>query len=241
MEKPAGMGEDGPNEASKGIAAVFDGHGRRRKQIFVGNLGDQSPRMLFLGRKTHIDEDNEDDLLKDLEAEELTKDHHPDRDDEKARTQLAGGLSCCWRVSGQWYNSCLTCLLVIFALKRCIFNSLTCSIAIEFYGHKDLMAYFERTTPRMSVIFYSENMLKRTNIHRLVLCPSSSSLADCMSTMHLVKGLVNVRDDTTTSNGPFDKANSRTSAVRYSRIASRATAAAVPTLPWAEVLVLSWR
>lgn len=32
------------------------------------------------------------DLVTRLQAEELTKDHHPDRDDEKARIEAAGGV-----------------------------------------------------------------------------------------------------------------------------------------------------
>ncbi|XP_049408707.1 probable protein phosphatase 2C 51 [Solanum stenotomum] len=59
-------------------------------QILVGNLGDS--KALICSRKTHFDQENEGDLITRLQAEELTKDHHPDRDDEKARIEAAGGV-----------------------------------------------------------------------------------------------------------------------------------------------------
>ncbi|XP_015166553.1 putative protein phosphatase 2C 50 [Solanum tuberosum] len=59
-------------------------------QILVGNLGDS--KALICSRKTHFDQENEGDLITRLQAEELTKDHHPDRDDEKARIKAAGGV-----------------------------------------------------------------------------------------------------------------------------------------------------
>uniref|UniRef100_A0A3Q7H2U9 PPM-type phosphatase domain-containing protein n=1 Tax=Solanum lycopersicum TaxID=4081 RepID=A0A3Q7H2U9_SOLLC len=59
-------------------------------QILVGNLGDS--KALVCSRKTHFDQENEGDLVTTLQAKELTMDHHPDRDDEKARIEAAGGV-----------------------------------------------------------------------------------------------------------------------------------------------------
>ncbi|XP_047270219.1 probable protein phosphatase 2C 51 isoform X2 [Capsicum annuum] len=58
-------------------------------KILVGNLGDS--KALVCSRKAHFDQDNEDFVTR-LQAEELTNDHHPDRDDEKARIHAAGGV-----------------------------------------------------------------------------------------------------------------------------------------------------
>ncbi|PHT80443.1 hypothetical protein T459_18495 [Capsicum annuum] len=68
-------------------------------KILVGNLGDS--KALVCSRKAHFDQDNEGlkscrlfvrDFVTRLQAEELTNDHHPDRDDEKARIHAAGGV-----------------------------------------------------------------------------------------------------------------------------------------------------
>ncbi|CAN4098160.1 unnamed protein product [Withania somnifera] len=70
-------------------------------KTLVGNLGDSKA---LLCSRTHFDEDNEGltstdncslnlcNLVTGFQAEELTRDHHPDRDDEKARIEAAGGF-----------------------------------------------------------------------------------------------------------------------------------------------------
>lgn len=76
------------------------------------------------------------DLVTTLQAKELTMDHHPDRDDEKARIEAAGGVVLV--VGVPRVNGILAVSRSIgdIRLKRSFFNSLTCSRVFEFYKHK---------------------------------------------------------------------------------------------------------
>ncbi|XP_019164735.1 PREDICTED: probable protein phosphatase 2C 51 [Ipomoea nil] len=64
------------------------------RQILVGSLGDS--KALLCSRRNHPDAEGE--LESKLYAEELTRDHHPDREDEKARIEAAGGVIRVWGV-----------------------------------------------------------------------------------------------------------------------------------------------
>lgn len=65
-------------------------------QFLIANIGD-SKALLCSGRnQTHFHTGST--LVKDLVVEELTEDHHPDREDEKARIIAAGGIVSWWGV-----------------------------------------------------------------------------------------------------------------------------------------------
>nr|GMD73023.1 probable protein phosphatase 2C 51 isoform X1 [Ipomoea batatas] len=66
----------------------------RKRQILVGSLGDS--KALLCSRRNHPDAEGE--LDSKLYAKELTRDHHPDREDEKARIEAAGGVIRVWGV-----------------------------------------------------------------------------------------------------------------------------------------------
>ncbi|XP_019264222.1 PREDICTED: probable protein phosphatase 2C 51 isoform X2 [Nicotiana attenuata] len=283
------LGEDGPNEASLGIAAVFDGHGGREAsemasqkfldyfllhvvfntykklfshskeheeavdeesvhgilekallrtiqdidsefsqealnndyisgstatvvlwmngQILVGNLGDS--KALLCSRRTHFDQDSEGlkssnycslklsvgDLGTKLQAEELTKDHHPDRDDEKARIEAAGGVVLVIgvpRVNG------------ILAVSRSIGD-----IGLKRYGviaELEVTGWRRLTTEDCYLVIGSDGIFERMSPQDVCdilhgghakenetsidtsLCPSSSSLADCIVQNAFSKG-----------------------------------------------------
>ncbi|PHU16459.1 hypothetical protein BC332_17664 [Capsicum chinense] len=255
------LGEDGLNEASMGVAAVFDGHGGKEAsemasqrildylllhvifntyknlfshskeheeagpyglkfkavlldfqvnfslqealkndyvsgstaivvlwmngKILVGNLGDS--KALVCSRKAHFDQDNEGDFVTRLQAEELTNDHHPDRDDEKARIHAAGGVVLTVgvpRVNG------------ILAVSRSIGD-----IRLKRYGviaepevtgwrrlsNEDWYVVigsdgiFERLSPQdVCDILRGKHAVENKTSIDSSSCPSSSSLADCI-------------------------------------------------------------
>ncbi|XP_059300879.1 probable protein phosphatase 2C 51 isoform X3 [Lycium ferocissimum] len=228
------LGEDGPNEAGVGIAAVFDGHGGKEAiddesthgilakallrtiqdidsefsqealkndyisgstaivvlwmngQILVGNLGDS--KALLCSRKTHFDQDSEGELLTRLQAEELTRDHYPDRDDEKARIEAAGGVVLLVgvpRVNG------------ILAVSRSIGD-----IRLKRYGivaEPEVTGWRRLSTEDRYVVIGSDGIYERTSpqdvcniLHETSIdsssCSSSSSLADCIVHNAFCKG-----------------------------------------------------
>ncbi|KAL8530487.1 hypothetical protein ACS0TY_007506 [Phlomoides rotata] len=60
-------------------------------QFLVANIGDSKALLCSQKVISHHD-DTEGAFLKEAHAEELTRDHHPDREDEKARIEAAGGF-----------------------------------------------------------------------------------------------------------------------------------------------------
>ncbi|KAL6505156.1 hypothetical protein OROGR_024973 [Orobanche gracilis] len=60
-------------------------------EFFVANVGDSKALLCSQKFLSHSDND-EGALLGEIYAEELTRDHHPDREDEKARIEAAGGF-----------------------------------------------------------------------------------------------------------------------------------------------------
>ncbi|XP_060178063.1 probable protein phosphatase 2C 51 isoform X2 [Lycium barbarum] len=147
-------------------------------QILVGNLGDS--KALLCSRKTHFDQDSEGELLTRLQAEELTRDHYPDRDDEKARIEAAGGVVLLVgvpRVNG------------ILAVSRSIGD-----IRLKRYGivaEPEVTGWRRLSTEDRYVVIGSDGIYERTSpqdvcniLHETSIdsssCPSSSSLADCI-------------------------------------------------------------
>ncbi|KAM3373725.1 putative protein phosphatase 2C 51 isoform X1 [Capsicum galapagoense] len=154
-------------------------------KILVGNLGDS--KALVCSRKAHFDQDNEGDFVTRLQAEELTNDHHPDRDDEKARIHAAGGVVLTVgvpRVNG------------ILAVSRSIGD-----IRLKRYGvisepevtgwrrlsNEDWYVVigsdgiFERLSPQdVCDILRGKHAVENKTSIDSSSCPSSSSLADCI-------------------------------------------------------------
>ncbi|KAI3449682.1 hypothetical protein Pfo_006347 [Paulownia fortunei] len=59
-------------------------------EFLVANVGDS--KALLCSQKVLSHHDAEGGSLREVYAEELTRDHHPDREDEKARIEAAGGF-----------------------------------------------------------------------------------------------------------------------------------------------------
>ncbi|CAL5405813.1 unnamed protein product [Camellia sinensis] len=93
-------------------------------QILVASVGDS--KALLCSEKIKAALGDEGASITVLDVEELTRDHHPDRDDERARIEAAGGFVRLWgvpRVNGsytedqptsmepQWLTSYPCCLL----------------------------------------------------------------------------------------------------------------------------------
>ncbi|XP_055832455.1 probable protein phosphatase 2C 51 isoform X2 [Solanum dulcamara] len=151
-------------------------------EILVGNLGDS--KAIVCSRRSHFDQGNEGDLVTSLQAEELTKDHHPDRDDEKARIEAAGGVVLFVgvpRVNG------------ILAVSRSIGD-----IRLKRYGviaEPEVTGWRHLSTDDWYVVIGSDGIFEssssqdacdilsgghaKTSIDSS-FCPSSSSLADCI-------------------------------------------------------------
>ncbi|XP_059300878.1 probable protein phosphatase 2C 51 isoform X2 [Lycium ferocissimum] len=155
-------------------------------QILVGNLGDS--KALLCSRKTHFDQDSEGELLTRLQAEELTRDHYPDRDDEKARIEAAGGVVLLVgvpRVNG------------ILAVSRSIGD-----IRLKRYGivaEPEVTGWRRLSTEDRYVVIGSDGIYERTSpqdvcniLHETSIdsssCSSSSSLADCIVHNAFCKG-----------------------------------------------------
>ncbi|XP_009769198.1 putative protein phosphatase 2C 51 isoform X2 [Nicotiana tabacum] len=162
-------------------------------QILVGNLGDS--KALLCSRRTHFDQDSEDNLVTRLQAEELTRDHHPDRDDEKVRIEAAGGVVLVIgvpRVNG------------ILAVSRSIGD-----IRLKRYGviaEPEVMSWRHLTTDDCYVVIGSDGIFERMSPQDVCdilhggnakenatsidssFCPSSSSLADCIVQNAFSKG-----------------------------------------------------
>ncbi|KAL3647833.1 hypothetical protein CASFOL_008801 [Castilleja foliolosa] len=66
------------------IVLMFDG------KFLATNVGDS--KALLCSHKVLSHHDSEGTLLGEIYAEELTRDHHPNREDEKARIEAAGGF-----------------------------------------------------------------------------------------------------------------------------------------------------
>ncbi|XP_011079913.1 probable protein phosphatase 2C 51 isoform X2 [Sesamum indicum] len=64
-------------------------------QFLVANVGDS--KAILCSSKVHVHHHAEAPSIEDY-AEELTRDHHPDREDEKARIEAAGGFVRVWGV-----------------------------------------------------------------------------------------------------------------------------------------------
>ncbi|KAL3336393.1 hypothetical protein AABB24_032239 [Solanum stoloniferum] len=128
------------------------------------------------------------DLITRLQAEELTKDHHPDRDDEKARIEAAGGVVLVVgvpRVNG------------ILAVSRSIGD-----IRLKRYGviaEPEITGWIRLSTEDWYVVIGSDGIFERmspqdvcdilhgghgkenkTSINSSSCPSSSSSLADCI-------------------------------------------------------------
>lgn len=65
-------------------------------QILVANVGDT--KALLCSKRIETDSEFEDASTTRLQVAELTRDHHPDREDEKARIEAAGGFVHTWGV-----------------------------------------------------------------------------------------------------------------------------------------------
>ncbi|XP_073300289.1 probable protein phosphatase 2C 51 isoform X1 [Primulina huaijiensis] len=65
-------------------------------QFFIANIGDS--KALLCSGQNQAHHYTGSTLVKDLVVEELTRDHHPDREDEKARIIAAGGIVSWWGV-----------------------------------------------------------------------------------------------------------------------------------------------
>ncbi|KAL0389462.1 UNVERIFIED_CONTAM: putative protein phosphatase 2C 51 [Sesamum calycinum] len=65
-------------------------------QFLVANVGDS--KAILCSSKVHVHHDAEEVPSIEVYAEELTRDHHPDREDEKARIEAAGGFVRLWGV-----------------------------------------------------------------------------------------------------------------------------------------------
>ncbi|KZV18523.1 DNA binding protein isoform 1 [Dorcoceras hygrometricum] len=65
-------------------------------QFFIANIGDS--KALLCSGQNQTPYHTGSTLVKNLVVEELTRDHHPDREDEKARITAAGGIVSWWGV-----------------------------------------------------------------------------------------------------------------------------------------------
>ncbi|KAK4418312.1 putative protein phosphatase 2C 51 [Sesamum alatum] len=65
-------------------------------EFLVANVGDS--KAILCSRKVHFHHDAEEAPSVEVYAEELTRDHHPDREDEKVRIEAAGGFVRVWGV-----------------------------------------------------------------------------------------------------------------------------------------------
>lgn len=144
-------------------------------QILIANVGDS--KAILCSRKIC----SQDDTVKELHAEELTRDHHPDREDEKARIEASGGFVRVWgvpRVNG------------ILAMSRAIGDVLLKRYGViavpEVTGWRPLTSediylvvssdgIFETLTPQ-NVCDLLHNEASEASSE----CSLSSSLADCI-------------------------------------------------------------
>ncbi|CAL5371278.1 unnamed protein product [Camellia sinensis] len=65
-------------------------------QILVASVGDSKALLCLEKIKSALGDEGASITV--LDVEELTSDHHPDRDDERARIEAAGGFVCLWGV-----------------------------------------------------------------------------------------------------------------------------------------------
>ncbi|KAG6776371.1 hypothetical protein POTOM_019877 [Populus tomentosa] len=211
-------------EDTVGIVAVFDGHGGKEAsemgskllfdyfkeaikngyfsgstanvvllydgQILVANVGDS--KALLMSEKIPSG-----DSRVNLSATELTYDHHPDREDEKARIKTAGGSVIVWgvpRVNG------------VLAMSRSIGDVALKRFGViaepEFTGWRVLTAndsylvvasdgIFESLKPQdVAELIFEWNLIpERREESKLPLsCMFSESLAECIITIAYEKG-----------------------------------------------------
>ncbi|KAJ6412273.1 hypothetical protein OIU84_005353 [Salix udensis] len=162
------------------VVLLYDG------QILIANVGDS--KALLVSEK--IPSGN-------LSATELTRDHHPDREDEKARIKAAGGSVTVWgvpRVNG------------VLAMSRSIGDVALKRFGViaepEFTGWRDLTAndrylvvasdgIFESLKPQdVAELIFEWNLIpERREESKLPLsCMLSESLAECIITIAYEKG-----------------------------------------------------
>ncbi|XP_059625917.1 probable protein phosphatase 2C 51 isoform X2 [Cornus florida] len=160
------------------VAVLVDG------QILVANVGDS--KALLCSRRTESLLEPEGTSMGKLHAVELTRDHHPDRDDERARIEAAGGHVRVWgvpRVNG------------ILAMSRSIGD-----IYLKRYGviaTPELKGWQPLTANDVYLVIASDGIfesLKPDDVCHLLSDKnsssrlSSSSLADCIVKKAFKKG-----------------------------------------------------
>ncbi|GMP42594.1 hypothetical protein CsSME_00012285 [Camellia sinensis var. sinensis] len=162
-------------------------------QILVASVGDS--KALLCSKKIKSALGDEGASITVLDVEELTRDHHPDRDDERARIEAAGGFVRLWgvpRVNG------------ILAVSRSIgdvyLKRYGVSPVPEVIGWRHLTAndcylvvasdgIFESLKPqKVCDLLWDANVQVNEMSKSSCSCSSSSSLADRIVNKALKKG-----------------------------------------------------
>ncbi|PSS06372.1 Protein phosphatase 2C 51 [Actinidia chinensis var. chinensis] len=162
-------------------------------QILVANVGDSKALLCSEKIKPALGDGGTSTIM--LDVEELTGDHHPDRDDEKARIEAAGGFVRTWgvpRVNG------------ILAVSRSIGDVYLKRYGVipvpEVIGWRHLTAndsylvvasdgIFESLTPQnVCDLLWDANIKENEMSESPFSCSSYSSLADCIINKAFKKG-----------------------------------------------------
>lgn len=147
-------------------------------ELLIGYVGDSRALLCRNENRSHSQE---------LYAEQLTVDHHPDREDEKARIEIAGGFVRVWgvpRVNG--------ILAVSRALGDVYLKKYGVIAVPEIIGWRNITAedshlviasdgIFESMTPQhVCDLMPCTDIQGKMASQTMVSCSSSSSLADCI-------------------------------------------------------------